>query len=334
MKTQNNTGGLLNSDQSNSISALLPVRDGEKYLDELIPSVLRMLRPDDNFIIIDDGSMDATDTIILKYEKQDARVVRITTPGIGLVNSLNLGVEKSDKPWVARFDVDDLYVSSRLEDQRNLISPEVAIIFSDYGFITKKGLPLGTVYSGVLPTPTLLSLILSQRTAHPSALINRKLLIKVGGYSNLDFPVEDLSLWFKISQYGKLVTSPKKLLYYRLHGASISARNRIVQISKKNTLVKNYPNWLTLYNQSLDSLAATLQIYLKLNGGPTRILLHLRELQTVANLLKIKLPLWPILKLLGPVLILRIFAAFLSLLPPTFARRCYRFLHKIPINKK
>lgn len=216
-----------------AISALLPVKNGEIYLDVLLPNILSMLSPGDELVVINDGSSDQTKSIIEKFSASDLRVNLINTPGIGLVNALNLGVESAQHQWIARFDVDDQYPKDRLEEQRKLLSNEVSVIFSDYQFISKRGANLGAIYSAVFPLPTVLSLFSSQRTAHPSALINKELLIKCGGYLEQDYPAEDLALWLRLSEFGEIISVPKTLLLYRLSGASISGQSRQAQLRKK-----------------------------------------------------------------------------------------------------
>jgi hypothetical protein len=154
------------------------------------------------------------------------------------VKSLNLGVNRSKNLWIARFDADDSYSPLRLQEQRSGLQPGVAVVFSDYMFLSASNLRLGTVYSAIYPNPTAISLVASQRTAHPSAVINRDKLLQAGGYLEEDFPAEDLSLWLRLSRLGYIKSVPEVLLKYRLNPLGITSTQRHNMLIKKESLLQ------------------------------------------------------------------------------------------------
>jgi glycosyltransferase involved in cell wall biosynthesis len=311
---------------NDSISALLPVKNGEIYLESLLPNILSMLTSDDELVVINDGSSDQTQSIIEGFTESDGRINLINTPGVGLVNALNLGVELAAHKWVARFDVDDKYPINRLDEERKLLNDDVSVIFSDYQFISKRGANLGPVYSAVFPLPTTLSLFSSQRTAHPSALINRRLLLQCGGYLEKDYPAEDLALWLRLSECGKLISVPKKLLLYRLSGASISGQTRQVQLRKKDELISNYGLWSLWQNKCIEFFEETLLSYRSTPNAPERILLHIRDILLVSSQINIKVPYSRLFRQIGIGLSLRMVYSLIKISYFTMLRRLYRFI--------
>jgi glycosyltransferase involved in cell wall biosynthesis len=314
------------SDHNYSISALLPVKNGAPYLETLLPLILEMLEPSDELIVINDGSTDSTEKIILDYKRIDSRLRSVATEGIGLVKSLNLGVSMSKKFWIARFDVDDSYSILRLQRQREKLEFGVSVVFSDYRFLSGSNKGLGTVHSAVYPNPTAISLVSSQRTAHPSAVINRHKLLMAGGYLEEDFPAEDLGLWLRLSHFGKLISVPQTLLSYRLGKNSISSNNRKAQLSKTRVLINDYSNWIPLYQQAQLDFKQTVRDYLALSGGPERVFLHIRELKLIEKKILSVSKYLPRLLSIGFFPTIRIGLAgircgFLALL-----RRIYRFI--------
>jgi glycosyltransferase involved in cell wall biosynthesis len=260
--------------------------------------------------------------------KKDSRIKLINTLGLGLVDALNIGIEAASKDWVARFDVDDQYSPMRLKEQRRLIGADVSIIFSDYEFVTYTGKQLGIVYSAVFPYPTALSLISGQRTAHSSALVNRKCLIASGGYLIQDYPAEDLALWLRMSSHGKIISVPLPLLHYQLSENSISGQNRDSQIRKRDQLTRNHNLWLSWQNNCLETLNQTLLGYNQLSNAPERILLHLRDLHLAKKITKIQTPFMKIVVKIGPAMLLKIFYSGLKMWVMTLIRRYYRFTHQ------
>lgn len=311
-----------------SITALLPVKNGERYLRQLIPSIAKMLNDCDDLIIVNDGSLDNSVDIINEFISADSRINLLNTEGIGLVNALNLGVSLSNKTWIARFDVDDEYSENRLFEQRKLISESVAVIFSDYQIVTARKMKLGKIYSAVLPNASMLSLVSSQRTAHPVALIRRSYLIQSGGYQTQDFPAEDLALWLRMSHFGEVVSSPSFNLFYQLSKGSISAKNRELQRLRRTNILQDYKDWSVWRDRNVETFSEQIFTYKSLPFGYHRIFLHLRDFKVLQKTIGIKTPLTPLLRILGYKAILKILLPALTISMSTLRRRIYRITLK------
>lgn len=223
-----------------SVSVLLPIRNGINYLPRIRSQLELNCSFDDEIIIISDGSTDGTNEFLKSWSQQDSRLNLIIQENRGLVATLNLGLMESKNDWVARFDVDDDYSPNRIFLQKRAIEHKTAAIFSDYSFQSFQGHNLGVSPGAIFSEAVCLSLISGNRTPHPVVLMNRKIALSVGGYTDQDFPAEDLSLWMRMSEEGTLVTVPETLLNYRLSRNSITARNRKLSVAKKHDLVVNF----------------------------------------------------------------------------------------------
>jgi glycosyltransferase involved in cell wall biosynthesis len=314
------------SSSNDSISCLLPVKNGEKYLNNLIPVILSMLDDGDDFIIINDGSEDGSGRVIEEFTVFDSRIKLINTEGVGLVKALNLGIQTSQNGWIARFDVDDLYSDRRLAVQRKLIAEDVSVIFSDYKFKSRSGISLGVVYSALSPTACALALISGQRSAHPVALINRRLLLECEGYKVDDFPVEDLALWLRLSRIGKIVSTHNVLLDYQLSLGSISASSRKIQLSKKADLIRSYSFWPLLVEHSLTNFAQTVTLYKSNPNSSERLFLHIRDLLIARKFVDFNVKPSRLLADLGVFTSISLFFVGLKLLNWVLIRRIYRIL--------
>lgn len=243
-----------------NISVVMPVRNGEYFLEEILNKILKMVQVDDEIIVINDGSTDATGKILQELVSQYSQIKLLTTSGVGLVAALNLGIESADNNWIARFDVDDDYPLNRLAVQRKLIAEDVGAIFCDYSLNVEGKKEIGIIPSALYPEAVSVSLIHSQRTPHPGVILNRSKFLQVGGYREIDFPAEDISLWLRLSQISKLVGSPQKLLHYRLSKNSVTGTNRALTIKKTNEVLSSFrinendikycqKNWKTIFYQ-------------------------------------------------------------------------------------
>jgi glycosyltransferase involved in cell wall biosynthesis len=224
-----------------AISVLMPVKNVEEYFENISLNLLSNMDLCDEIIIIDDSSEDGSYNLLTKWASQqnlDIRIVR--NSGNGLVHALNLGLSIAKHDWIARFDADDVYPSYRLSTQRTYINHSTAAIFSDYTI----NYP-GKKFSAYIPSALFerqvrLSLISSNRTPHPAALMNKKYVDFVGGYESDYFLAEDLALWFKLSRVGTLVSVPLSLLHYNRNSNSLTTKRYIEMKEKKELVLKTF----------------------------------------------------------------------------------------------
>ena len=99
------------------ISVVMPVYNGDKYLQEAIESILNQTEGDFEFIIINDGSTDDSPALIDKYRELDSRIKVITQENKGLISSLNTGIDEAKGKYIARMDADDVSLPERFRTQ-------------------------------------------------------------------------------------------------------------------------------------------------------------------------------------------------------------------------
>jgi glycosyltransferase involved in cell wall biosynthesis len=100
-----------------AVSIVMPVRDGERFLQSAIDSVLAQSFTDFELIVIDDGSSDSTLAILAEAARRDPRIVVVSKGSMGIVAALNLGLAMARSPLVARLDADDIALPGRLARQ-------------------------------------------------------------------------------------------------------------------------------------------------------------------------------------------------------------------------
>ncbi|HEX4812945.1 MAG TPA: glycosyltransferase family 2 protein, partial [Nonomuraea sp.] len=76
-----------------TLSVVVPIRDGERFIADALTSLCRNARPDYEFIVVDDGSVDATGDIVADFrgELPGLAVVRHPAP-VGLADARNAGL--------------------------------------------------------------------------------------------------------------------------------------------------------------------------------------------------------------------------------------------------
>jgi glycosyltransferase involved in cell wall biosynthesis len=269
--------------KSPPITLLMPIRNGEKFLSEAMKVLEENTSSEDEILLVNDNSLDETGSILKKWAKRNSNVTVLNNPKSGLVSALNFGLNKASHEWIARFDVDDRYPSSRITETKKFIKNDVVAIFTDYQFTTDSGIGLGVIPSAIEPNSTFLSLVSSQRTAHPSVCFNKYAVQESGGYIQEDFPAEDLSLWLRLSLKGSILSIPKNLLFYRLSKHSISSKLRQDAIQSKKKLLDKFVFNNQVIEECISNLDATKSFYDNYKLGNYRYLLHLRDLNLISE---------------------------------------------------
>lgn len=266
----------------------MPVRNGEKFLDQAKKGLFSNCGEFDEILIINDGSTDSTETILNTWQREntDFRVIN-NVKSSGLVNALNLGISESSNAWIARFDVDDVYSNDRIAYAKSLNTNNCVAFFSDYSFLSEKNSFLGYMPSAVFSNHTYLSLVSSQRTAHPSVIFNKEAVLEVGGYRKEDYPAEDISLWLRLSGLGDIASIPNETLKYRISRTSITGQARSRALTMKDALISNFNFRQEVIRDCIDSIENTIDMYNQFDYAGERLLLHIRDLFILDRLGKI-----------------------------------------------
>lgn len=126
------------------VSVLMPAYNAEVTVVEAMQSILWQTYPHFEFIIINDGSTDATRERILSVS--DARIRYYENEvNQGLVYTLNRGIDLCRGKYIARMDADDISLPTRFEKQVEVMekSPNIIVcgtevsLFGDLEIVKK-----------------------------------------------------------------------------------------------------------------------------------------------------------------------------------------------------
>jgi glycosyltransferase involved in cell wall biosynthesis len=224
------------------VSAIIIVRDGEQFIAEAIDSVIAQDRVSWELIVVDDGSSDATETIVRAYgERIGGRLRLLHHPeraNMGMSASRNLGMSEASGQYVAFLDADDLWLPGKLAEQVAILNsePETAMVYgrtliwnswdpssSEADFFYDLGVSADASY----PAGALFAQLLANRYQSPTtcnAMIRREALLAVGGCDPLLRGMfEDQLLFAKLLLQFPVYVSSKCWAHYRQHGQSASS---------------------------------------------------------------------------------------------------------------
>jgi glycosyltransferase involved in cell wall biosynthesis len=207
------------------ITVLLAVYNGQTYLREAVESVLSQTLESFEFLIIDDGSTDQSLAILQEYARRDGRIRLITRPNKGLTNTLNEGIGLAGSEFLARMDADDVCLPRRFERQLAYMREhsDCVLVGSRVLLMDPEGLPIREMCQEQSHEEIdTAHLNRGWPVVHPAAMMRLSAVRQVGGYRDEFNTLEDLDLFLRLAEVGKLANLPDVLLHYRQHFASVT----------------------------------------------------------------------------------------------------------------
>jgi len=207
------------------ISCVMPVYNARRYLRLAVESVLAQTCKDFELVVVDDGSKDDSLEILKEYAARDPRVRIVSRPNTGIVGALNDGLAASRGEFVARMDSDDISTPDRFEKQVRFLQshPDHVLVGSQVMLIDPDGADLCPKQDTEYTHEAIDQAHLKRRwpLVHPTVMVRREGMMALGGYRAKYQYLEDLDLFLRLAEIGKLASLPDVLLRYRMHTGSI-----------------------------------------------------------------------------------------------------------------
>lgn len=127
------------------VSVIIPVFNAQLHLNKCIQSLLQQTQQACEFIFINDGSTDASQTIIEDFQKLDARIIVINQQNQGVSAARNVGLHIAKGNYIGFVDADDTidpdYFQRLLETAETF---KVDIVVAKYTFVQNHKTSLST----------------------------------------------------------------------------------------------------------------------------------------------------------------------------------------------
>ena len=231
------------------VSVIVPFLNAEKFLWDAIESVMLQTYDRWELILVDDGSIDSSSNLAQRCAARfPGKVIYLEHEGHqnrGTAASRNAGIQRSSGAYVAPLDADDVWFSSKLEQQVAILeaNPQVGMVYGAsrywYGWTTspadraRDSVPeFGVEPDRTYCHPELLSLLypLGKGTSAPPSdiLLRRGVIERVGGFVE-DFRgiyqlYEDQFFLTKVYLHEDVFVSSNCWDLYRIHPESCMAK--------------------------------------------------------------------------------------------------------------
>ena len=247
------------------VSVLFSVYNGADYLREAINSILNQTYREFEFIIIDDGSTDATPQILDEFT--DTRIIRLRNDqNLGLVISLNKALAVAKGKIIARMDADDISLPDRFQKQLAYLErhPEVGVLGTAMNQVGAGGELISVLVPPTEHAVILWQTLFSCAIFHATVMMRRSVVMAVGGYDVNFVHSEDLELWSRLFSETRFANLSEILYIRRLHQRSVIStqsfsqhRNGILIRQRWLRSILGYPvaqelvAWLFSYDHAL-----------------------------------------------------------------------------------
>jgi glycosyltransferase involved in cell wall biosynthesis len=215
------------------ISVIMSVYNGSRYLNESIASILSQTFTDWEFIIINDGSTDNSESIVQGWQKQDERIKLISRSNKGLTISLNQGLSYAQGEYIARMDADDIALPDRFAKQVAFLdeNPDHVAVGCRMLVIDPEGMPIFTCSTLTTHEEIDAAYMAGQAgiIGHPAVMMRRSTLQSIGGYREKFTYAQDRDLFLRLAEVGKLANLPDTLMKFRLYPTSVGHSRRSEQ---------------------------------------------------------------------------------------------------------
>ncbi len=239
------------------ISIVMPAYNAEKYIEASISSVIAQSVSDWELIIVNDGSTDATQDIVIRFGARDSRIILINQPNRKQAAARNNGIRHATGEWLAFLDADDTWSPSKLKEQLEVSHLADVIYSGGVKYIEDTGLQ--ETYPSVPGSYTGSEMfrMLYERNPIPNlSVIVRSDWVKRVGFQNEHPAVvgcEDWEYWIRLAKNGaSFLGLDRELFVYRVHQAGTS-RNRL-----RMKIARVYAKALNLNASSDDPKAAVM----------------------------------------------------------------------------
>jgi glycosyltransferase involved in cell wall biosynthesis len=225
-----------------TVSVVMPVYNTQAYLTHSIDSIFGQTFQDWELICVNDGSSDGSLEILRRYEGADPRVRVITRSHSGNNRARNVGMALARGRYIAAMDSDDVALPERLHQQ------------VDYMECHPKCVGLGAAVRVVGPdllpirdeAPPLDHETINQQTLtgfggairQPVAMFRAEALRSIGGYRDEYLVSQDIDLYLRLAEIGRLANVPDILLLYRQRLGSINRTHRALQHQLVSKIVR------------------------------------------------------------------------------------------------
>ena len=227
------------------VSVIVPVRDEEQSIRELLDSLLQQTRPPDEIVITDGGSVDATPQIIEEYIRKGAPV-RLIRAGAALPGrGRNLGAAQASCEWLGFTDAGIRLAKDWLETlvARAEADDSIDVVYGSWQPVTDTFFKQCAAIAYVPPPAPHGGVVVRPRSI-ASTLLRREAWRAVNGFPEHLRSAEDLVFMDRVENAGyRSVFEPRAQVHWDLRPTLAATFKRFLVYSRNNIRAGLFRQW-------------------------------------------------------------------------------------------
>ena len=219
------------------VSIVIPAYNCAAFIDEALQSIYQQTYSHWEIIVVDDGSTDATSSVLAPHLK---RIRYVAQENKGTAAARNAGLRRARGDLIAFLDNDDVWLPEKLQHQVGVMQawPDCGLVFTDGQTFTEAGVRRESVLS-----PRLDSWLRAHATGDPlvakgcmfrkllfaneissasSVMLRREFVEHAGGFDETISTADDYDLWLRVAREHAVAVIRRCLYMWRWHDASQS----------------------------------------------------------------------------------------------------------------
>ena len=209
-------------DRDLTVSIVLPVYNGARYLRQSIESCLSQTHRAVELIVVDDCSSDDTPAIVAELAARDGRIVSLrNATNQRLPGALNVGFARASGALLTWTSHDNYYAENALEVMVRYLCtwPDVDFVYSAFRIVDDEDRPDPGIVLGRAPW--------AARWQNPvgACFLYRRAVYETVGEFRRDLEyVEDYEYWVRVYKRFRMMRLNEPLYFYRRHAESMTER--------------------------------------------------------------------------------------------------------------
>jgi glycosyltransferase involved in cell wall biosynthesis len=224
--------------------------NSEKYICETIDSVISQTYKKWEIIIINDGSTDNTENLIISYKDKNIPITYYKQDNKGFASARNKALELAKGDWIAIIDHDDICMPNRLENQYNEIrlNPDCYLFFGDTIHIDSRGNKITNQYTRY--NPVHLDLTVNNAGKNllkhgcfidtESVVFNRLKALEIKGFNTRYKFIVDYDFFIRFGFKYDIYASKNIISKWRIHEDQASNYMSLIEIKELNYIYLKY----------------------------------------------------------------------------------------------
>lgn len=209
------------------------------FIQQSINSVLTQSFSDFELIIVNDGSIDNTTTIVESFNDNRIRLVH-NDGNKGLIYTRNRLLTLAQGEYIAILDGDDIAYQDRLKLQYNflLANPEVVLCGGHAAIINEHGNKTGDKLRVPVNNTVDLFMLFGNPFVNSTTMFKTSVFTELNGYQNYTIS-EDFDLFIRMAEKYKVANLDETLVDYRVHSNNTSTLNTNTRLANERKIISH-----------------------------------------------------------------------------------------------